>query len=179
MSVIGITWAGVATALAVGSAVVSIGGKIREGFKAQDNASVVADAKDKAGEYRDAKIGMTQKTHGITTETLDLTADTSVDKSGQTAHKNITDLVDQVNTVTGKSNMASNTTIDRIKGKSADSIYSAYDTSTKAAIDSRNLGFRTADITRDSAIADEELDYATRMADIENQPDEFWEGFYA
>jgi len=179
MSIVGITWAGTATALAIGSAAVSIWGKFSGGNEAEANAAKIAEAKTAAGDYRDAQVGSAQTTHGITTDTLNVAADTSIDRGNQTASSNLTDLVSSVNKVTGKSNMATNKTIDRVKGDAAGSIYSAYNTTTDTAVSSRDLGFRTADVTRETSIASAELDYADRMAALEEEPDEFWEGFWS
>ena len=179
MSIIGVTWAGTATALAVGSAAVSIWGKVSGGNEAEANAAKIAEAKTAAGDYKDAQIGSAQTTHGITTDKLDLTADASVGTANRTASSNLTDLVSSVKKVTGKSNMATNTTIDKIQADKGGDIYSAYNATTDAAVQSRDLGFRTADVTRETSIASAELDYADRMAALEQEPDEFWEGFYS
>jgi len=179
MSIIGLTWAGVATAAAVGSAAVSIWGKYMGGKDAQANAGKIEEAKTAAGDYKDAKVGSAQTTYGITTDTLNVAADTSIDKGNRTASSNLTDLVSSVNKVTGKSNMATNTTIDKIQADKGGDIYSAYNATTDAAVQSRDLGFRTADVTRETSIASAELDYADRMAALEQEPDEFWEGFYS
>lgn len=179
MSIIGITWAGTATALAIGSAAVSIWGKVKSGLGAQNNAGTIADAKAATGAYRDAQVGSANTTYGITNDTLNASADTSVGTANRSASSNLTDLIGSVKKVTGKSNMATNTTIDRVQENRGGDIYSAYNATTDAAIKSRELGFRSADVTRETSIASAELSYSDRMASLEAEPDEFWEGFYS
>lgn len=179
MSIVGITWAGTATALAIGSAAVSIWGKWSGGNDAKANAGKIAEAKTAAGDYKDAKVGVANTSYGITTDTLNVAADTSVGTANRSASSSLTDLVSSVKKVTGKSNMATNTTIDKIQADKGGDIYSAYTATTDAAMKSRDLGFRTADVTRETSIASAELDYADRMAALEQEPDEFWEGFYS
>ena len=181
MSVIGLTWAGVATAATIGAAAVSIGGKIWGGLTAgsDENKARIAEAKAAAEEYKDAKVGMLNKQYGTTVDKLNLTTDTAESRASQSASKNLTDLVGQVQNVTAKSNMATNQSVTRMKETAADDIYSAYNTSMKSTVGARDLGIESAGTTRDMSIADAELDYADRLADIEAEPDDFWEGMYS
>tara|TARA_R110002012_G_scaffold319235_2_gene539166 strand:+ start:2054 stop:2599 length:546 start_codon:yes stop_codon:yes gene_type:complete len=181
MSVIGLTWAGVATAATVAAAAVSIGGKVLGGLGASsdENKARIAEAKAAAEEYKEAKVGMLNTQYGTTVDKLNLTADNTAEKSSLGANKNLTDLVGQVQNVTAKSNMATNQSVAKMQESASGDIYSAYNTSIESAVGARDLGIKSAGTTRDLSIADAELDYADRMADIEAEPDDFWEGMYA